>query len=531
MPRVAPGQRKRAYRPKTKTGCVTFRRVKCDEGRPSCQRCASTGRKCDGYVEESSDSPASSNSDFCDYEASTVLTQSPSSSVILTSDREREAFYFFVNMTAPMMGGFGKESCWSEMIPRAAHHEPAIRHAVIALGALHHSKERSFRSTLSNNMLSFAEQQFPLLEYNRAIKCLVEPFAKNEPQAMDVCLINCVLFSAFEMMQGNYGHGAAHQESGSKILCEITYDENSQKYYHDSLKTSNDPYLPMSLLEELYLRSDFVLTQMTNSFDQSLYNKFKSSHLTAYPPAIFTSLSQARNTLHFFWSRFRTDLNNLNCQPDSPELTQRFHNWQMETLQFAHKWLFAFQAFILKYSDTFSEADKIGVVILHIQSHSGYMNAHVARGVVKTQMLWDPFLSVFEKITMLSEEVISNPAFTTTLFQIDMGVIGPLYHVVTACRHPVVRRKAVALLERVPSLQEGIWNAGMAARVARKVIELEEYGIEDVREAADIPDWARISDIEPEFDREGRRVTLTYKRSDRAEGLLVRNKFTETFEW
>ncbi|KAF7949632.1 uncharacterized protein EAE97_003141 [Botrytis byssoidea] len=494
MPRVAPGQRKRAYRPKTKTGCATFRRVKCDEGRPSCQRCVSTGRKCDGYAEESSDSPASSNSDYNDYETSTALIQSPSSSVILTSDREREAFHFFVNMTAPMMGGFGKESCWSEMIPQAAHHEPSIRHAVIALGALHHSKERSSRSTSSNKLFSSAEEQFPLLEYNRAIKCLVEPFAKKERQAMGVSLINCVLFSAFEMMQGNYGHGAAHQESGSKILCEITYDENSQRYYHDSLETSSYPYLPMSLLEELYLRSDFVLTQMIDIFDQSLYNKFKSSHFTAHPPAIFTSLSQARNSLHFFWSRFRIDLYKLNCQPDSPELNQR-------------------------------------AAILQIQSHCGYMNAHVPRGVKDNQMLWDPFLSVFEKIIVLSEEVISNPAFATTVFQIDMGIIGPLYQVVSVCRHPIVRRKAIALLERVPSLQEGIWNAGMTARVGRRVIELEEYGIEDVREAADIPDWARVSDVEPQFEKDGRRVTLTYNRSDSAGGPLVRNKITEIFEW
>ncbi|KAM0156166.1 hypothetical protein ACHAQE_006464 [Botrytis cinerea] len=531
MPRVAPGQRKRAYRPKTKSGCSTFRRVKCDEGRPSCQRCISTGRKCDGYEKKSSDSPASSDSSSHDNETSTVLTQSPSSSLILTSDRERHAFHFFINMTAPMMGGFGKESCWSEMIPRAAHHEPSIRHAVVALGALHHSRERSSRSTSPNNLLSSAEEQFPLLEYNRAIKCLVEPFSKKERQAMDVCLINCVLFSAFEMMQGNYGNGAAHQQSGSKILCEITYNENSQKHYHDSLKTPNNPYLPMVLLEELYLRSDFVLTQMINSFDQSLYNKFKGSHFTTHPPAIFTSLPQARNTLHFFWSRFRTDLNNLNSQPDSPELAQRFHNWQMETIQITHKWLFAFQAFILKYSDTFSEVDKIGVAILQLQSHSGYVNAHVSRGIKDNQMLWDPFLSIFEKMTMLGEEVISNPAFTTTVFQIDMGVIGPLYQVVGACRHPIVRRKAIALLERVPSLQEGIWNADLTARVARKVVELEEHGIKNVREAADIPDWARISDVEPEFEREARRATLTYKRNYRAEGLLVRNTFTETFEW
>lgn len=66
------------------------------------------------------------------------------------------------------------------------------------------------------------------------------------------------------MMQGNYGSGAAHQQSGSKILCEITYDEGAKKHYHESLKTSNTPYLPMELLEELYLRSDFVLAQVSS---------------------------------------------------------------------------------------------------------------------------------------------------------------------------------------------------------------------------------------------------------------------------
>lgn len=159
------------------------------------------------------------------------------------------------------------------------------------------------------------------------------------------------------------------------------------------------------------------------------------------------------------------------------------------------------------------------------------MNAYKPWGIIDNQMLWDPFLSFYEKIVILAEDVISNPAFTTTVFQIDMGVIGPLYHVAGSCRHPLVRRKAIALLERVPSLQEGIWNAGMTARVARKVVELEEFGIAEVREAADVPDWARISEVAPEFDKEEKRVTLSYKRIDRAKGPLVKNTFTETFEW
>lgn len=43
--------RKRASKPKVRTGCTTckIRRVKCDETKPNCKRCTSTGRKCDGY--------------------------------------------------------------------------------------------------------------------------------------------------------------------------------------------------------------------------------------------------------------------------------------------------------------------------------------------------------------------------------------------------------------------------------------------------------------------------------------------------
>ena len=44
-------KRSRASKPKVRTGCLTckIRRVKCDEGKPACQKCTSTGRKCDGY--------------------------------------------------------------------------------------------------------------------------------------------------------------------------------------------------------------------------------------------------------------------------------------------------------------------------------------------------------------------------------------------------------------------------------------------------------------------------------------------------
>lgn len=46
-----PTVRMRRWAPKVKSGCITckIRKIKCDEEKPSCRRCTSTGRTCDGY--------------------------------------------------------------------------------------------------------------------------------------------------------------------------------------------------------------------------------------------------------------------------------------------------------------------------------------------------------------------------------------------------------------------------------------------------------------------------------------------------
>lgn len=51
---LIPARRKRASRPKVKTGCTNckLRRVKCDETRPFCFRCQKSGRTCDGYSDQ-----------------------------------------------------------------------------------------------------------------------------------------------------------------------------------------------------------------------------------------------------------------------------------------------------------------------------------------------------------------------------------------------------------------------------------------------------------------------------------------------
>jgi hypothetical protein len=66
-----------------------------------------------------------------------------------------------------------------------------------------------------------------------------------------------------QIMQGTYGPAIAHLQSGSKILCEIQYDEGRKSYHHESLQSSPVPYVPMESLEEVVIRLDLQMTQVS----------------------------------------------------------------------------------------------------------------------------------------------------------------------------------------------------------------------------------------------------------------------------
>jgi hypothetical protein len=62
------------------------------------------------------------------------------------------------------------------------------------------------------------------------------------------------------------------------------------------------------------------------------------------------------------------------------------------------------------------------------------------------------------------------------VFNLNMGLIVPLYFVAGKCRMHSVRRKAIELL-RVRERQEGVSNSFMAAKVAERLVEIEEEGL------------------------------------------------------
>ncbi|KAI1090650.1 hypothetical protein F5B19DRAFT_484417 [Rostrohypoxylon terebratum] len=265
-------KRKRASRPKVRTGCITWiRRVKCDETKPACTRCTSTGRKCDGYggaapprpKRSPSSAPSTSSSSTPPFVLGNPLTPNnlprdpyrhtglaaasaqrnlrPLAADIEGTEQERQFFHRFrraaeagLAMHASSLGaGF-----WRRLVPLVGQSDAAVRHALIALGAAHQSaqlqqeqaqtQQSSYISTpppedtSSSSSSSACVDQlelFMIQQYNLSIYHLqqhVQP--GSPPESVEITLICCLVFVCIETSRGSEAAALAHVANGLQII-------------------------------------------------------------------------------------------------------------------------------------------------------------------------------------------------------------------------------------------------------------------------------------------------------------------------
>jgi hypothetical protein len=115
--------------------------------------------------------------------------------------QERRSFEFFCRRTVPeLSGAFDNNEFWQRLLLQATHHELAVRHAAVALGALHERFENSVDANLTFKLNEKKMQDvFALQQYSKAIKALLGPQEVQGKQAADVPLMTCVLFIYFEV--------------------------------------------------------------------------------------------------------------------------------------------------------------------------------------------------------------------------------------------------------------------------------------------------------------------------------------------
>lgn len=477
--------------------------MKCDEKKPACQRCISTGRICDGYgiwgggnaYGSSNKAPSLSNLSL----AHNKKILGPLK-VVTMSQKHRIAglpasigFEYFRKYTSTKLPGLFESGFWDSLVLQASEQEPAVLHAVTALGAAHKNDEH-----------------ISLVEYNKAIQHLRQNLNSSDRDVLRVCLITCLLFVCIELLRGGFKAGYAHLSNGLRILHEIQRRDgitvNNEIILRSHAQTVEDTLF--EVFSRLNLQT--ALFGHVSAYLLFVGETYQAPWTYDLPP-VFSSIREAKkhidsliNGSHSLAQQATQLL--LDQQPFPEALYQRQTNLEI-----------ALKKFLVILNSSRKELSKvpgwratIGIPMLSLYHRMAKIMAATAlRGV--DEMIFDNHLQDFALLLKQSSslcekmhneiaesfrrQVAMMPGNNT--FTIDMGFIPPLYYTIAKCRQPNLRRMVLEQLKGVPH-REGAWDGPTVIRMGKILIRLEEgrmYDGIDIKPSCSLPDPSIADDL------------------------------------
>jgi hypothetical protein len=469
-----------------------IRRMKCDEHKPECFKCQISDRKCDGYEnpEDMVDrrlrgTPKSSRSlSSTPPAASSTLSVTVLDFDLIGEPNERRSFHHFRIRTADDLSGCFDSNFWNRLVLQLSHSEPAIKHALIALGAAHESYQAGKVNSFTNPCLA-------LQQYNRAISSLSQQLSNPSRRATEVTLICCIIFICFESVRGNYDAALSHLKSGMDIL-------KSKNLAADKGNSGDVPYLDPQTDEddliEHFTRLDVSASAFLDTTPQLAMRL--SDSLPDLATHRFQDLAEARKYLqrlvnmcgHLAFSNYQ--------YRDNPDLLPvEAEAERVKLMSAVRQWAVQFDALLKSPAMTgLSGRSLQGAFTLILQQKTIFL-VLVASPFSDMRMLV-PFERDIESIVSIATWLVrtsgpfpeSGPksAFTGKAqleagdppkFTADMGIIAPLYYVAINCPNPSLRQRALDIL-KIPR-REGLWDSVLISSIAEKVTSLNGKHIVD----------------------------------------------------
>ncbi|KAL4960035.1 Zn(II)2Cys6 transcription factor [Aspergillus stella-maris] len=491
----------RASHVKVRTGCVTckIRRVKCDEAKPHCRRCTSTGRKCDGYVQPREGTP----------EKLLMSRLRPSPTPI--SVQEARGLEFFFHTTSHQLAGLLERDFWRRSVLQLSLSEHSIRQALAALGSLHESEylQRPLNTAIVEQL------------YSQALRSTMTKATTGET-AVPIVVMSSILFTSFEFLRGNAAAAATHIASGINLIRSVRQIAASSP-----IKPWGRNY---SSYETQFLDSDLAPILTLFSLNASEFSPFPSSRLILNPitasgptlPEQFETLREARVALVDLVTACadlfqglderigREEAPSANCLDVSHSLQNSFRLWKIK-----------FQELLSRCESTWSKDEKRAANVIRIMQYGSEVG--VVAYLVNSECDWDDYREQYEKILELVETMVINSSTIDSqmnnLLSLESGLIYPMHAVAWKCRYPDLRRRGLDLLLRCPR-REWLLDSRQYHAIFSRILEIEESqwaGLEYERasrhnvlpaEQVRVYDFFCVADPGP--DRDHSRYAITF---------------------
>jgi len=391
------------------------------------------------------------------------------------SESEWRAFNLYSEKAGIFSGAFDKKF-WRDFVLQVATHEPAVRQGVIALGSFcPHILAGSELEERSSCGCAGCVQGFKA--YNKALGMIASPtFSRSK---IHVALLTCLLFIGIEMMRGSEEHVITLATGGLKLMAE---DETalSSAFVEQSLLPA---FTRIRLCSALFTHTiDHVPKAAVERVMQRVHDP-RPMTIEELRDSLFSIMAEALEMIHFVTRSRR------GCDPE---------NERMSTIeQERDYWSVMGNAWFARFKEWESEQNlRAALMSVEAKAESAYMIAllkcyHLASGIwlhtvlSHSQLVYEEYEAEFTALLDAAASVLETPSISQahssssfTPFTFEMGLLPPLYFVAYRCRNPSLRRRAVSLLELVPT-SEATWDKSIHIALAKRIMEVEEHGFQD----------------------------------------------------
>ncbi|KAF2159141.1 hypothetical protein M409DRAFT_71262 [Zasmidium cellare ATCC 36951] len=222
---TVPFIRRRARRPKVRTGCRTCRarHVKCGEEKPTCWNCARTGRECAGYDFVKTPERSSQLHMLQPKDASVALVPAVTHGLPSFPDgiHSTTGYEYFFCKAFQDLPGSSWALAWDRLILPFCHSEPAILYGAMAIGSLQHH-----RLACSDDLdVSSVQPTTALAQYGKSagiIRNAIEKYRQKTTSMNDIetILTASLLWFCFEILHDQDDMANMHLSNGLRILHE-----------------------------------------------------------------------------------------------------------------------------------------------------------------------------------------------------------------------------------------------------------------------------------------------------------------------
>ncbi|TDZ29100.1 putative transcriptional regulatory protein [Colletotrichum spinosum] len=482
--------RKKRYTPRSQTGCLTCRdaKVKCEETRPVCNRCAKSRRAC-VY-------PPHRNAHKHARAACRQLIAAPAPPLVDfapdLSPLARRSLDYFHRCSSREFAGYFDVDFWKYTVPRTAQREPCVRQILVALGARHEAFRcegaAAAAAAAADAVLGLRTRAFE--EYQKAIGMVVQHCRERERTHLEVTLTCAVLFVAFEWLQRNYVTAKGVLEWGMGLVADWLTDEVC-------------PRRPALGSPEGY--------RVREQLKPILVSMALQCHMLPGPPRIplavvvgeggggsgaavaagvgFSNLVEARDHMLYCLAR-------LHPEYMYPQLVSVTDSMRFDLKRQLDAWHGSLEDLISDNADFKSQVQVVVMQLWYLVTSILFYGT-----LAGDEMFFDRFVAdgQFESITSAAETALqASPASLPASqwsYSVDIGFVLAMYYVGIKCRQPALRRRVIAMMRAYPRC-EAAYNSLECAAILQAIMDIEEDGLGVVVAEGDIPAASRIRKYE-----------------------------------